>query len=127
MKRIDVFSADTVDASVQENVALTLEVAPNSSFLGSAYHMSPFPFGLWIYNWLYTTKEKGLRHWLWNSLKSDPTLLSQVNPELRAHAAEIKMEEEGYFDGVVTYDTIFDAKNPRKAKIAYTVRYPHKS
>ena len=127
VKRIDVFSADTVDASVQENVALTLEVAPNSSFLGSAYHMSPFPFGLWIYNWLYTTKEKGLRHWLWNSLKSDPTLLSQVNPELRAHAAEIKMEEEGYFDGVVTYDTIFDAKNPRKAKIAYTVRYPHKS
>ena len=127
VKRIDVINTDTVDAAVKDNVALTLEVAPNSSFLGSAYHMSPLPFGLWIYNMLYTTKEKGLRHWLWNRLKSDPTLLSQVNPELRAHAAEIKMKEEGYFDGIVTFDTVFHAKNPRKAKIAYTVRYPHKS
>lgn len=127
VKRIDVNSIDTVDASVLENVALTLEVAPNSSFLGSAYHMSPLPLGLWIYNKLYTTKETGLRHWLWNRFKSDPTLVSQVNPELRAKAAMIKMEEEGYFDGKVTFDTIYDAKNPRKAKIAYTVSYPHRS
>lgn len=126
VKRIDVQSVDTVDASVRENVALALEVAPNSSFLGSAYHMSPLPFGLWIYNKLYTEKEKGFRHWLWNHFKSDPTLVSQVNPELRAKAAEIKMEEEGYFDGVVTFDTIYDKKNPRKAKIAYTVKYPHR-
>ena len=127
VERIDVSNVDTVDASVLANVASALEVAPNSSFLGSAYHMSPLPFGLWIYNSLYTTKEKGLRHWIWNRFKSDPTLLSQVNPEVRAHAAEIKMEEEGYFDGVVTFDTIFNAKNPRKAKIAYKVSYPHKS
>ena len=127
VKRIDVLSVDTVDASVQESVALTLEVAPNSSFLGSAYHMSPLPLGLWIYNKFYTTKEKGFRHWFWSRFKSDPTLLSQVNPELRARAAQIRMEEEGYFDGTVSFDTIYDNKNPRKAKVAYTVSYPHRS
>lgn len=127
VKRIDVLSVDTVDASVQESVALTLEVAPNSSFLGSAYHMSPLPLGLWIYNKFYTTKEKGFRHWFWSRFKSDPTLLSQVNPELRARAAKIRMEEEGYFDGTVSFDTIYDNKNPRKAKVAYTVSYPHRS
>lgn len=125
VKRIDVLSVDTVDASVQESVALTLEVAPNSSFLGSAYHMSPLPLGLWIYNKFYTTKEKGFRHWFWSRFKSDPTLLSQVNPELRARAAQIRMEEEGYFEGTVSFDTIYDNKNPRKAKVAYTVSYPH--
>ena len=127
VKRIDVLSVDTVDASVQESVALTLEVAPNSSFLGSAYHMSPLPLGLWIYNKFYSTKEKGFRHWFWSRFKSDPTLLSQVNPELRARAAQIRMEEEGYFDGTVSFDTIYDNKNPRKAKVAYTVSYPHRS
>lgn len=126
VKRIDVNNADSVEVPVRESVALTLEVAPNSSFLGSAYHMSPLPFGLWIYNMFYTTKEKGLRHWIWNRFKSDPTLVSQVNPELRARAAQIRMEEEGYFGGVVTFDTIYDAKNNRKAKIAYQVRYPEK-
>ena len=127
MKRIDVNSVDTVDASVLESVALALEVAPNSSFLGSSYHMSPLPIGLWIYNKLYTTEEKGLRHWLWNRFKSDPTLVSQVNPELRSRAAQIRMEEEGYFGGKVAFDTIYDKQNPRKAKIAYTVTYPHRS
>lgn len=125
--RIDVTSVDTVDASVLENVALTLEVAPNSSFLGSAYRMSPLPLGLWIYNKLYTTKNHGLRYWLWTRFKSDPTLISQVNPGIRANAARIKMEEEGYFGGTVAFDTIFKAKNPRKAKLAYVVHYPRKS
>lgn len=126
VKSIDFTSVDTVMPSVLANVKSTLEVAPNSSFLGSAYHMSPLPFGLWFYNKLYTTKDKGLKYWLWNKLKSDPTLISQVNPEIRARAAEIKMEEEGYFNGIVRFDTIFDKKNNKKAKIAYNVTFPHR-
>lgn len=126
VKNIDVTSVDSVDSSIRDAVSLALEVAPNSSLLGSAYHMSPLPFGLWIYNALYTEKEKGLKHWLWNKFKSDPTLVSQVNPALRCRAAEVAMEEEGYFGGVVTHDTIYDEKNHRKAKISYDVKYPHR-
>lgn len=126
VKDIDVSYTDTVDASIKEKVALALEVAPNSSFLGSAYKMSPLPIGLWIYNKFYTEKETGLKHWIWNRFKSDPTLISQVNPELRCRAAEIAMEEEGYFGGKVSHDTIFDKKNDKKAKLSYKVNYPHR-
>ncbi len=123
VKELDEQMTDTVDASIRELVAQTLEVLPNSAFLGSAYHQSPFPFGLWIYNGLYTEKERGLRYWLWNKLKSDPMLISQVNPVLRCQAAEIAMADEGYFGGKVTYRMVPAKRNPRKAKIAYRVEY----
>ncbi len=118
---------DTVDDVVKEALATKLEVAPNSSFLGSAYHISPFPLGLWIYNGLYPKEEHGFQYWFWKHFKSDPTLISQVNPELRAHAAEAALKDEGYFDAYVAFDTVFDKKDSLKAKIAYTVNYAHKS
>lgn len=120
-------NVDTVDEAVEEALATKLEVAPNSSFLGSAYHMSPFPLGLWIYNGLYPKEQKGFRYWFWKHFKSDPTLISQVNPELRANAAEAALKDEGYFDATVSYDTVYDKKDSLKAKIAYTVNYEHKS
>ncbi len=123
VKRLDEVMTDTVDASVREAVAQTLEVLPNSAFLGSAYHQSPFPFGLWIYNGLYTEKEKGLRHWLWNHMKSDPIVISQVNPVLRCRAAEVAMADEGYLEGKVYYQLVSAKRNKKKAKIAYVVTY----
>lgn len=125
--RIDHHKVDTLDASVRDLVAVTLEVAPNSAFLGSAYRMSWLPMGLWIYNGLYTEKEHGLRHWLWSHFKSDPTLFTQVNPKLRAQAAEAALMDEGYFDATVSYDTVYNPKNARKARIAYDVTYRHHS
>ncbi|MBR5715962.1 MAG: BamA/TamA family outer membrane protein [Bacteroidales bacterium] len=118
---------DTVDDVVKEALATKLEVAPNSSFLGSAYHISPFPVGLWIYNGFHPKEEKGFRYWFWKHFKSDPTLISQVNPELRAHAAEAALKDEGYFNASVDFDTVYDKKDSLKAKIAYTVNYAHKS
>lgn len=123
VKSIDVQVDDTLDAEVALAVNALLEVEPNSSLLGSAYHRWPFPFGLWIYNGLYTEKEKGFRHWLWNKLKSEPTLISQVNPVLRCEASEVVMHDEGYFDGKVSYEIIPHKRNPRKAKVAYTISY----
>ena len=127
VSKINHNKVDTVDDLVKEALATKLEVAPNSSFLGSAYHISPFPMGLWIYNGLYPKKEHGFRHWFWKHFKSDPTLISQVNPELRAHAAEAALKDEGYFDASVGFDTIYNKKDSLKAKIAYTVDYAHKS
>ena len=127
VSKINHNKVDTVDDLVKEALATKLEVAPNSSFLGSAYHISPFPIGLWIYNGLYPKEERGFRHWFWKHFKSDPTLVSQVNPELRAHAAEAALKDEGYFDASVDFDTIYNKKDSLKAKIAYTVNYAHKS
>lgn len=123
VKRIDVVTTDTVDAEVSTAVNALLEVEPNSSLLGSAYHQSPMPLGLWIYNGLYTERESGLRHWIWNKFKSDPTLISQVNPDLRCRAAEVAMHDEGYFDGRVEYEVQPHKRNTRKAKISYRVIY----
>jgi len=118
---------DTVDDVVKEALATKLEVAPNSSLFGSAYHISPFPVGLWIYNGLHPKEEKGFSYWFWKHFKSDPTLVSQVNPELRAHAAEAALKDEGYFNASVSFDTIYDKRDSLKAKIAYNVNYSHKS
>jgi len=118
---------DTIDDAVKEALATKLEVAPNSSFLGSAYHISPFPVGLWIYNGLYPRRERGFRYWFWKHFKSDPTLVSQVNPALRANAAVAALKDEGYFDATVGFDTVYDKKDSLKAKIAYTVNYARKS
>lgn len=119
--------SDTVDAQVDEAMALALEVPPTNSLFGSAYHQSPFPIGLWAYNALYPSKEKGFRHWLWNRLKSDPKYVSQVNPRLRAQAAEAILKDEGYFDAVVGYDTIYNKEDSAKARLSYDVTYHHQS
>ncbi len=124
VKEITVTSHDTVPAEVSDAVKATLEVKPNAAFLGSAYKRSPFPFGLWMYNLLYTEKETGFRHWLWTRLKSDPILLSEVNPAIRCEAARIAMADEGYFDGSIGWDTVAVAKHPREAKVSYCVNYP---
>lgn len=125
--RIGHHPSDTIDAKVNEVVATALEVAPNSALLGSAYRMSPLPVGLWMYNGLFTDKEKGLRHWMWSHFKSDPTLVSQVNPELRSRAAVAALKDEGYFDATVDYEVVPNAKDSLKAKIAYDVTYRHQS
>ena len=61
VQQIEHQSDEPVDAEVTTALATVLEVEPNSSLLGSAYRQSPFPIGLWIYNALYTEKQKGLR------------------------------------------------------------------
>ena len=127
VERIDRLPSDTVDALVDEAMALALEVPPTNAFFGSAYHMSPLPLGLWAYNAFYPKRETGLRHWLWSKLKSDPKLLSQVNPQLRAQAAEAILKDEGYFDSEVTFDTIYDRKDSLRVRLLYNVRYNHSS
>lgn len=125
--RIGRHPSDTVDAMVDEAMALTLEVPPANSFLGSAYRMSPIPLGLWVYNAFYPNSELGLRHWIWSSLKSEPKLLSQVNPRLRAQAAEALLKDEGYFDAIVSYDTIYNKRDSLKVKLAYDVTFNRQS
>lgn len=125
--KIDHIQPDTTDAAVRAALAEVFEVTPNGSLLGSAYYTSPMPMGLWIYNGLYPRREKGFRHWLWKRFKSNPILVSGVNPGLRTQAAEAILKDHGYFDAVVTHDTLYRGDDRRRAKIAYQVRYPRQS
>ena len=54
------------------------------------------------------------------SFGKPPVLMSRVNPELRAKVANELLRSNGYFDSNVEYDVITQ-KNPKKAKIGYTV------
>ena len=119
--------SDTVDPAIDEAMLLTLEVPPTNSFFGSAYHLSPLPVGLWAYNALYPKKDTGFRHWLWNRLKSEPKYISTVNPRLRAQAVEAILKDEGYFDAIVSYDTIYNKEDSLQARLSYDVTYHKQS
>lgn len=117
----DEIGGSRLPADVRDAVHQTLEVAPSDAFLGSAYRMSPIPFGLWIYNGLYTERSSGFRHWLWKRFKTDPILLDDVNPELRCRVAESTLKDHGYFDALVTYEVSYRDSDQRKAKVRYAI------
>lgn len=48
--------------------------------------------------------------------------MRQVNPELRASVAQSVLRNHGYLNGTVSYQ-IVPQKNPKKAKIGYTVNF----
>ena len=48
--------------------------------------------------------------------------MRQVNPELRASVAQSVLQNHGYLNGKVSYKVI-EQKNPKKAKIGYTVDF----
>ncbi len=81
------------------------------------------PIGLWTYNyWNKKKKEKKkFGKWLYKSLSSPPVLISDVNPDLRAQKIQNDLFDMGYFQtrAWATVDT--SARNPKKAKIKYTV------
>lgn len=110
-----------------KNTQLEIEAAlacePNSALLGSSYYRFPFPFRLWIYN-AYVKSHTQFGKWILNSFGSEPVLMSNVNPSVRASIAQNVMHNHGYFDGRVSYK-IIPQKNPKKAKLSYTVTMNH--
>ena len=105
--------------TVQEELEAALATAPNGALFGSSYYRTPFPYGLWVWN--ATTNSHGvLKQWLNRTLGKPPVLMSQVNPALRAQVARQVLRSNGYMHGDVTYEEVTQ-KNPKKAKIAYTV------
>ena len=105
--------------ATQEEVEAALATAPNGALFGSSYYRTPFPYGLWIWN--YTNGSNGkFKKWLGKSFGKAPVLMSQVNPALRASVAQSVLRKNGYFRGRVSYTEV-PQKNPKKAKIGYTV------
>lgn len=99
-----------------------LSVKPNNP-LYSPYIRSPFPIGLWVYNWN-IKKEKGLKWWLYKKLVKKPVLISSVQPELRLKMVENAMKDFGFYGTRCQYEIIPKKRNPQKARISYRVELP---
>jgi len=101
-----------------EEVNAVLEIAPNNSLFGSAYHRTPFPIGLWAYN-RYVNKPSGFAKWMYRSFASEPVLITSVNPATRIKVATNTLHNYGFFHGNVKY--VIEPKGNRKAKMNYFV------
>lgn len=105
--------------STQEEIEAALATAPNGALFGSSYYRTPFPYGLWVWNAFSQSKGK-VAQWITKSFGKAPVLMSRVNPQLRASVAKSVLRNHGYLNGSVDYNVIAQ-KNPKKAKIGYTV------
>ena len=103
----------------QEEIEAALATQPNGALFGSPYYRTPFPYGLWIWNYAHGSSGK-FKQWLNRSFGKPPVLMSQVNPQLRASVAQSVLRKNGYMHGHVTFEEV-PQKNPKKMKIAYTV------
>ena len=106
--------------TTKEEVEAALATEPNGSLFGSSYYTVPWSWHLWVYN-KYSGKESAFAKWMTKSFGKAPVLMSKVNPALRASVARSVLQNNGYFRGDVSYE-IIPQKNPKKSKIAYTVR-----
>ena len=103
----------------QEELEAALATAPNGSLFGSSYYRVPFSFGVTVWN-KYSEKTSGFARWMTKTFGKQPVLMSWVNPELRSSVAQNVLRNHGYFSGRVSYEPI-TRKNPKEAKIRYTV------
>ena len=105
--------------STQEELEAALACEPNGAFLGSSYYRTPFPISLWIWN-AFSGSTSGAGKWISKTFGKPPVLMSWVNPALRASVGQNTLKNHGYFQGRVKYE-VFTQKNPKKAKIGYSV------
>lgn len=124
VKKIDVHVAKGVklDPAQKSAISSPLSYPPNNP-LFSPYYRTPFPIGLWVYNWD-IKKEKGLKWWLYRKLSRKPVLIDDVQAELRRKMVENGLNDFGFFDSTVEYTVIPNKRNPKKAKISYRVEVP---
>ncbi len=111
-------TAARVPENVSEAIFNSVDVAPNN-YIKMLRWRYPFPLGLWVYN-NWPNPPKGFKHWIYEKLVEEPVLVSDVRPEVRTHMIEQILDNNGYFRGTANYELI-PAKNPKKAKIRYTV------
>lgn len=104
----------------QEEIEAALATEPNGALFGSSYYRTPFPYRLWIWNATQDSKTR-LGQWIGSTFGKAPVLMSQVNPALRTQVARQVLRTHGYMHGDVSFEEVTQ-KNPKKAKIAYTVR-----
>lgn len=96
-----------------------INVKPNNPLI-SPYIRTPLPVGLWVYN-NWNDSAKGLKGWLYRKLVARPVLITDVRPEVRVKMLESTLDDAGFFNSSVTYTLHSDKRNPRKARISYSI------
>lgn len=86
----------------------------------SPYVRTPFPVGLWVYNNM-SDSAKGLKGAIYRWLVAQPVLISDVKMDARAKKMEQILDDNGYFGSTVRYELQYDKRNPKKARVNYTV------
>ncbi len=121
IKKITVEDRDETPAgeAAMVEAEAALAYAPNNAFMGSSSIRTPFPVKLWVYNGFVNSKN-ALGKWIFNRFAATPVYITTVNPALRAKIATNVLRNYGYFNGTVNY-SVLPQKNPRKAKVEYTV------
>lgn len=117
--RVETPQGEKLPGDLSSQLSKTINVKPNNP-LYSPYVRSPFPIGLWVYN-NWSDSARGIKGWLYKKLVAQPVLISDVKPEIRVKMLENIMENNGYFHGTASYDLVYDKRNPKKARINYTV------
>ena len=100
-------------------ISAALSCPPNASIAGSSKYRG-LPVGLWVYNDFVNSKRK-IGRWIFKTFSTTPVLLSNVNPTLRAQVAVNRLHNFGYFNGKVSEEVVYNKKNPKKAKVNYTI------
>ena len=122
LTKIDYQNYDKNDhfTATQEELEAALATEPNGALFGSSYYRTPFPYRLWIWN-AFSNSRGHFGKWMTKSFGKPPVLMSWVNPELRARVGESVLKTHGYFHSSITHEVV-PQKNPKKAKIGYTVK-----
>jgi len=92
---------------------------PNNALLGTRRTLPPF--GLWAHNYFKPKKEGKKGSWIYRKLGKAPILIETVNPEMRIKKLETGLFSKGYFHAKAAYKVHPKKKNPRKAKLSYTI------
>lgn len=119
--KINPTDGEKLNSDMVSNIKDVVDVAPNNPMpFMSPYVRTPFPIGLWVYNnWNDTAK--GLEGWLYEKLVSMPVLVSDVRPDARVKMIEEILDNNGYFASTAKYELEYNKKNPKKARINYSV------
>jgi outer membrane protein assembly factor BamA len=104
---------------VRNELDAVLAYAPNGALFGSSSLRSPLQVRLRLYNSCYDSRG-GIRKWLFRRFAKAPVLISTVSPNMRTKIALNTLRNYGYFSGSVSHE-VLTQKNPKKAKIAYTI------
>lgn len=92
---------------------------PNGAFAGfPAFRF--IPFRLIVYNWFYTTKEKGFSHWMMNNFGEPPITLSSIDPDFKTKKIVNIFENYGHFGTTGTHTVTYN-RNRKKAWVRYNI------
>lgn len=118
--KVNTPAEEKVPADLLSEIKADVEVNPQNAmpFL-SPFHNLP-PFRMWAYNNI-SDSAGGIKGLLYKWIARPPMLVTDVQPELRAKLVEQTLADNGYFGSTARYEVEYDKKDPKKAKINFTI------